>query len=142
MLKDEDDEVREYVAYVLIRLQSKEAIPGLIALLKDEDSDIRKHVAKALVKLQSKEAIPGLIALLKDEYPYVRESAVYALGELQAKEAIPELIALLKDENDAVIYTLEQYDLGILAEGLFLGISHNDEFVRKKSISVIGYYSQ
>ncbi|HSF49598.1 MAG TPA: HEAT repeat domain-containing protein [Nitrososphaeraceae archaeon] len=103
------------------------------------------NIIYALVQLQAKEAIPELIPLLKHEDSGIRRDVATALGQLQAKEAIPELIAMLRDEDSSicrdVAIILEQYDRNLLINGILLGLSHNDVFVRKKSISVIGYYS-
>jgi HEAT repeat protein len=74
----------------------------------------------------------------------MRQSAAYRLTELQAKEAVPELIALLKDDTyglrKSAAYALGQYESNILVSGLFLGLSYNDIFVKRKSLSVNGYY--
>ena len=160
-MKKRPREVRNEAAKALVELQAKEAIPELIKILKDEDKDrnfgVISEAISALGQLQAKEAIPELIKILKDEdkdrnFGVISE-AISALGQLQAKETIPELIAtipeliaLLKDDDTRVSLSaaenLGKYDLNIIANGLFLGLIHNDVFVRKKSISVIGYYSK
>ena len=74
----------------------------------------------------------------------MRQSAAHALGQLQAKEAVPELMALLRDETyglrKSAAYALGQYESNILVSDLFLGLSYNDTFVKRKSISVNIYY--
>jgi HEAT repeat protein len=61
------------------------------------------------------------------------------------KEAISGLVELLKDQNSdvrsAAANALESYDLAILSKGLLMALSYYDIFVKRKSISVIGYYS-
>jgi HEAT repeat protein len=147
MLKDEHSGVRIFAVSSLRRLQAKEAIPELIALLKDEDFDVRRAAVSTLGYLKAKEAIPELMFMLKDKNENfdVRRAAVSTLGYLKAKEAIPELIALLEDNDSrvrrAAASALGQYDLDMLVDGIFLGLLHDITFVRKKSISIIGYYS-
>jgi HEAT repeat protein len=52
-------------------------------------------------------------------------------------------LALLKDETyglrKSAAYALGQYESNILVSGLFLGLSYNDIFVKRKSISVNVY---
>ena len=148
MLKDKHSGVRIFAVSSLRRLQAKEAIPELIALLKDEDFDVRRAVVSTLGHLKAtKEALPELMSMLKDKNEDfdVRRAVVSTLGHLKAKEAIPELIALLEDNDwrvrSSATSVLGQYDLDMLVDGIFLGLLHDNTFVRKKSISVIGYYS-
>jgi hypothetical protein len=42
--------------------------------------------------------------------------------------------------RQSAAHVLGQYESNILVSGLFLGLSYNDIFVKRKSISVNGYY--
>jgi HEAT repeat protein len=75
-LKDEEDEVRWYSAWVLSRIGSdaKLAVPALIEALKDEQGEIRYLAAKTLESIDSEIEIPVsvLIEGLDDNEIYVR----------------------------------------------------------------------
>jgi len=145
LLKDENTDIRSAAAEALSGTQDKDAISGLVDLLKDENTDIRRTAAEALSGTQDKDAVSELVDLLKDEEAYVRHSAAFALIGTQDKDAVSELVDLLKDEDsdvrESAAAALEGYDLAILSKGLLMALSYDDIFVREKSISVIGYYS-
>ena len=88
--------------FLLLELNSKEAIPYFLNLLNSEDVDICWISAFALGKLNSKEAIPQLLNLITNMNSTVRMVSAVALGLLQAKEAIPQLLNLLNDEDAKV----------------------------------------
>ena len=45
------------------------------------------------------------------------------------------------DNHSAAAYAIQSYDLTILSNGLLMALSYDNIFVKRKSISVIGYYS-
>ncbi|MBD2068241.1 HEAT repeat domain-containing protein [Leptolyngbya sp. FACHB-671] len=100
--EDSDPEVRWSSAEVLGKLNSSEAIPGLLKLLEDSDPEVRWRSAEGLIKLNSSEAIPGLLKLLEDSDPGVRRSSAEVLGKLNSSEAIPGLLKLLEDSHPGV----------------------------------------
>ena len=99
--------------FLLLELNSKEAIPYFLNLLNSEDVDICWISAFALGKLNSKEAIPQLLNLITNMNSTVRMVSAVALGLLQAKEAIPQLLNLLKD-NESDITPPSAFALGEL----------------------------
>ena len=130
------------VINALGRLQAKEAISELIALLKDEDREIRLSAANSLGQLHAKEAVPELITLLRDKDYEVRQSAADVLGQLQAKESIPELIALLRDNE----YRVRQSAADVLGQlqakesipELIALLKDEDAWVRQSAADVLG----
>ena len=75
----------------------------------------------------------------------MHRAAAKALSGTQDREAISELIRLLKDHEPSIrraaASALQSYEPTILSNGLLRALSSDDIDVRKKSISVIGYYS-
>jgi hypothetical protein len=88
-LKDEEDEVRWYSAWVLSRMGSevKLAIPALIEALKDEQGEIRYLAAKTLDSIDSEVEIPVsvLIEALDDNERYVCRFATRTLERITKK---------------------------------------------------------
>lgn len=88
-LKDEEDEVRWYSAWVLSRIgsEAKIAVPALIEALKDEQGEIRYLAAKALNSIDSEVEIPVsvLIEASDDNEIYVRCFAARTLKRVTCK---------------------------------------------------------
>jgi HEAT repeat protein len=88
-LKDEEDEVRWYSAWVLSRIgsEAKLAVPALIEALKDEQGEIRYLAAKTLESIDSEIEIPVsvLIEGLDDNEIYVRCFAARTLKRVTGK---------------------------------------------------------
>ena len=144
LLEGTDNKVRSASAVALGLLKSKKAIHQLLKLLKEGDNFVRTSCIFALSALNAKEAIPELLNLLKDTDSKVRSASANSLGLLQSKEAIPELLNLLKDKDSDVrkasADALERYNNILIVEGLFLSLTKG-HFIRKKSISCLGYYA-
>jgi HEAT repeat protein len=98
--KEQDPQVRRYLAVVLGHLGKSEALPALIEALDDPDVETRLNATWALGRIHDTTAVPILTKKLEDEFEGQRKLAAFALGELGDKQAAD---ALLKATGDAVV---------------------------------------
>src|SRR5689334_13756632 len=82
LLKSEDEQVRQFVAYLLGRAGDACAIEPLIDALQDEHVGVRGAAANALGALGDPGAVPYLLPLLKHTNPQLVIWAAYALTRL------------------------------------------------------------
>ena len=106
-LQGHDLGLRVYAAWWLgrFRVDTPEAIDGLVAALKDEEDrtgaggyPLRRNAARALGKLGHQRVVPALLIALKCPDFYVREAAAQALESLGDSSCIPWLIDLLNNK--------------------------------------------
>lgn len=104
ILKDRNLEVRETVAQILSRMESKAivAIPLLVKELNNSNWWVRESVIQTLDALAAyiTNPIPELLQLLKDGNWSVRKACIYALEKIESQRPalIPELNQCLNDE--------------------------------------------
>ncbi|HEY2837836.1 MAG TPA: sister chromatid cohesion protein PDS5 [Pirellulales bacterium] len=154
---DIDWEVRAMVAEALghIRPNAEEVetvVPAICELLRDKDSRVRFHAAVALSWLAmenyvaAEAAVPDLASALRDEDGYVRQYAAQTLATIgeAAKPAVPALFAVQETEGlYAQIYAASALwkasgDTEIPIARLRKLSVHNDEYVRREAIKVLG----
>lgn len=82
LLKSDDEQVRQFVAYLLGRAGDARAIEPLIDALQDEHVGVRGAAANALGALGDSGAVPYLLPLLKHANPQLVIWAAYALTRL------------------------------------------------------------
>lgn len=129
LLKSEDEQLRQFVAYLLGQAGDPRAIEPLIDTLQDEHIGVRGAAANALGMLGDSLVIPYLKPLLKQSNPQltvwvafaltrlgedhfsmiteglsntdvdVRRSAILALRQLGDPRAIAPLLAMCDDES-------------------------------------------
>lgn len=129
LLKSEDEQLRQFVAYLLGQAGDPRAIEPLIDALQDEHIGVRGAAANALGALGDSLVIPYLKPLLKQDNPQlsiwvafaltrlgedhfeaiaealtnndvdVRRSAILALRQLGDVRAIEPLLALQNDDS-------------------------------------------
>jgi HEAT repeat protein len=103
---DTDLPLQRTVMSALSRLDSREAIPGMLKVLSSQSSwgpeDSRDAVVAAFDEMKAIEATPELIKLLTHEQPVVRADSARVLARLRVREAIPKITSLLKDKDDDV----------------------------------------
>jgi HEAT repeat protein len=129
LLKSEDVQIRQFVAYLLGQSGDGRAIEPLIDALQDEHVGVRGAAANALGALGDQSAVPYLKPLLKhhnpqlvvwaafaltrlglDHFSYleeaiqspevdVRRSAILAMQQLRDQRAIPSLLLLVNDQE-------------------------------------------
>lgn len=96
--RDDDPQVRRYLASVLGKLQHRAAVPQLIEGLSDEDVQTRIYTMLALGQIGDRRAVPAVSAYSQDEDPGLRKTAVYVLGEIGDPSVRPTLIRALGDD--------------------------------------------
>jgi HEAT repeat protein len=129
LLRSEDVQIRQFMAYLLGQAGDSRAIEPLIETLQDENVGVRGAAANALGAIGSDHAIPYLIPLLKHDNPQLvvwaafaltrlgkdhfdrlvdalqspevdtRRSAILAMRQLGDKRAIEPLLALQDDDR-------------------------------------------
>ncbi|MFN5854529.1 MAG: HEAT repeat domain-containing protein [Pseudanabaenaceae cyanobacterium] len=104
-LHSEDTGLRFYAAWWLgrFRINTPEAVDGLIAALEDEDDrteaggyPLRRNASRALGKLGDRRAVPPLIECLHCSDYYVREAAAQSLEMLGDLSCVPTLLERLQ----------------------------------------------
>jgi len=96
--KNDDPQVRRYLASVLGKLQHKPSVPLLIEGLNDEDLQSRIYTMMALGQIGDRRAVAPLISYATHEDPGLRKTAVFVLGELGDPAARPALVRAVADE--------------------------------------------
>jgi len=97
LLKDENEEVRNFVCVMLGDIGNREAVGHLVMILKDNDVNVSHSAAEALGKIGDRAALFPLIELLKGDF-WVQYSAIAAIGEMRDYRAVPHLLDLLDNE--------------------------------------------
>ncbi|WP_459815246.1 HEAT repeat domain-containing protein [Geotalea toluenoxydans] len=97
LLRDADEEVRNFSAVMLGDIASREALYPLIEALRDPDINVSHAAAEALGKIGDDAALLPLIQLLEGDF-WLQYPAVVAMGEMADSRAVPHLIPLLDHE--------------------------------------------
>ncbi|HZV81984.1 MAG TPA: HEAT repeat domain-containing protein [Geobacteraceae bacterium] len=109
LLKDANEEVRNFACVMLGDIGNREAVSPLIRALSDKDVNVSHSAAEALGKIGDRSALFPLIELLKGDF-WVQYSAITAIGAMRDYRAVPHLLQMLDNEMlaGAVIDTLGQ----------------------------------
>lgn len=109
LLKDANEEVRNFACVMLGDIGNREAVAPLIRALSDKDANVSHSAAEALGKIGDRSALFPLIELLKGDF-WVQYSAITAIGAMRDYRAVPHLLQLLDNEMlaGAVIDALGQ----------------------------------
>lgn len=86
----------------LCKLEEKNAINQILAMLEHSSPYVRGSVLRFVAQLYPDKALPLLLSTLKDPHFIVRENAVDELGELGLPSVIPYLQPLLSDPHPDV----------------------------------------
>jgi HEAT repeat protein len=97
LLRDGNEEVRNFSAVMLGDIGSREAVVPLIQTLGDPDTNVSHSVAEALGKIGDRAALMPLIELLKGEF-WLQYAAITAIGAMRDYRAVPHLLQLLDNE--------------------------------------------
>ena len=145
-VNDEDERVREWVAFSLGKLEDGIATGKLIILMEDDPSDkVRSNAAWALGSTGSIDRVEPLIKALKDDpAPSVRANAAYSLGTTGDVWAVEPLIKALKTDKDPQVRTNAAYSLGILknsraVEVLIGALEDKSPEVREQTVQALGW---
>ena len=95
--REEDPQIRRYLAQALGILGDRRAIPALVEALADPDADTRLWATTALSAVGEPRDWETLRPVLADSDPAVRKQAAHSLGALGAREARDDLVPLLQD---------------------------------------------
>ena len=102
-LDDSDDKVRVQATISLGWMQSREAVPALIAKARqNDDLPLKRRAIQALGQIGDDRAISVVLAELDSIDRYTVDNAILALGWLKVKEAVPRLIDIAADESKPV----------------------------------------
>jgi HEAT repeat protein len=115
--RNDDRDVKRYLALVLGRLGDRSAIPSLEKSARDGDALVRLYSVWALGMLGDREAVPMIVADSEADDPGARKMAAYVLGKLGDARAIPRLTAMTGDHAadvrwNAAIALAELHDFG------------------------------
>jgi HEAT repeat protein len=97
LLRDKNEEVRNFSTVMLGDIGSREAVGPLIKALQDPDANVRHGAAEALGKIGDRAALVPLLDLLKDDF-WQQYPAIVAMGEMRDDRAVPNLLQLLNEE--------------------------------------------
>ncbi|HEY4642143.1 MAG TPA: HEAT repeat domain-containing protein [Thermoanaerobaculia bacterium] len=96
--KNDDPQIRRYLALVLGKLGDRRATPTLLEGLRDNDAESRLYAIVALGQLHDPAAVPSLIAATRDDDKDVRKTAAFSLGEIGDPRAADALAPMLEDQ--------------------------------------------
>lgn len=121
------------------------ATRGLITALTNAAPNVRKAAAIALGSIGSKEAVTALFeAFRKEQDFHAAEAYIRALGQTGSPEVVEPLLACFS----SVFYVHEAAEAfaNVSAQNLALMlpklIAHQNTVVRRKSVEIIGYYTE
>jgi HEAT repeat protein len=125
------------------RLQSKQAVEPLLAILQnDSDQFSRSIAADALAEIKDPRALQPLCTLLNNRNQVMRRGAAIALGFFGDPAAVGPLIAALKDRDDGVRWNAAD-SLGKLGsveavDPLIAVMKDSEEGVRVAAVDSLG----
>ena len=97
LLKDDNEEVRNFAAVMLGDIGSNRAVGALINALGDPDMNVSHSAAEALGKIGDRAALLPLLELLKGDF-WQQYAAITAISAMRDSRAVPQLINLLDNE--------------------------------------------
>lgn len=115
LLHHHDARVRRDAAYVLGKIQARQATSQLIEALEDLDSEVREMASRALGAIGDPSAIMPLTRALKDSAAAVRKAAALVLGSFRDPRTVGPLCLALWD-LDATVRWFAAYSLGTIGD--------------------------
>jgi HEAT repeat protein len=99
--RNQSEDIRSSVSWILGRLERQEAVEDLLAASKGPSLPVRRESILSLGPLGNSNAVPGLIEIARTNgHVEERALAVHALGEIGGKEAHDELRRVLADMSE------------------------------------------
>jgi HEAT repeat protein/energy-coupling factor transporter ATP-binding protein EcfA2 len=141
--EDKGNQGAANAAIALGRIGDKRAVEPLLEVLQNSFNYLRAHVAEGLGLLGDKRATMPLIAVLQDEDDIVRMYVVEALGRIKDERAVEALLGALQfpgTGSEEAALALRFFDGPVFAEQLSKALSNQNQFVRRKAVSYVGYY--
>ena len=142
--EDKGNEGAANAALALGRIGDKRAVDPLLNTLRDSSNFLRARVAEGLGLIGDKRATIPLVTVLKDKDDIVRMYTVEALGRIKDERSVEALLAALQYEGTAseeAALAFRFFEGQVFAEELSKALSHQNQFVRRKAVSYVGYYS-
>ena len=140
-LADKNIEVRAAAAFALGGIPSEAAEEALLGCLSDNSYKVVGNAVYALNNFSSEKSVPYLIELLNGKIGHeIMESAVGALISNGRKEAIGPLLQLLSAGLLDTRYIRFEVDAALITSALPDLLEHENKYVRKKAVEIIGYY--
>lgn len=142
--EDKGNQGAANAAIALGRIGDKRAIEPLLNTLQDSFNYLRAHVAEGLGLIGDKRATLPLIEVLQHEDNIVQMYAVEALGRIKDERAVEALLRALQYRGTAseeAALAFRFFEGQVFAEELSKALSHQNQFVRRKAVSYVGYYS-
>ncbi|BAY85579.1 peptidase C14 caspase catalytic subunit p20 [Calothrix parasitica NIES-267] len=99
-LDNEDEELRQGVAFVLERIADESTLPILIEALQHNNPEIKACAARLLGIIGNPKVSYTLFPLLQDKNPSARVNAARALAKLGDESVIPLLTKMLAEEKN------------------------------------------
>lgn len=144
-LNDDVDAVRKAAEFAL-----KEISIEKVTTEKTESAERKSHI-KRQVRIDKQETIEQKIARLLEELDsgnhWLRPGVVSELGRVGDARVVPILLIALKDRDRlpyvrlAAVRGLGGLTPEVLSTGLKRALSHWNDWVKKKAVSVLGYYT-
>ena len=97
LLRDDNEEIRNFSTIMLGEIGSREAIVPLIQTLRDTDVNVRHGAAEALGKIGDRAALVPLLELLKEDF-WQQYPAIAAIAATKDNRAVPHLLKLLGND--------------------------------------------
>jgi len=106
LLRSEDDQIRQFTAYLLGQAGDARAVEPLIEALDDKNVGVRGAAANALGQIGDTQAVPYLLPLLKDDNPQLVVWVAFALTRMG------------RDQFAALEWALKSEDVNVRRSGI------------------------
>lgn len=144
VLEDKGGEGAASAAVALGRIGDKRTVEPLLQALRESSSYVQSWAAVGLGSIGDNRATLPLVTTLLEGGDIVQMHAARALGEIRDERAVEALLAALQYERSAseeAALALRFFEGNMFAEELAKALSHQNQFVRRKAVSYVGYYS-
>ena len=132
-------EARTAAVFALYRMQSPDAMKGVLFALGDKSPVVRTAAARATGLAKEKAAVDKLAQLLGEDRGHVKRQAATALGQIGDSRAITALLEASADPDDRFVEHAITYSLITLGETapLVRALEHPVENVRTTALTAL-----
>ena len=132
----ENEQARAAAVFALYRIQTPQAMNGVLAALDDQSYIVRAAAARVSGLAKEKKATAKLLELLKEDRGIVRRQAATALGQTGDPSAITPLLEAAATADDRIVEHAIIYSLITLGETapLVQALKHPSENVRNAAL--------
>lgn len=138
LLRDDNEEVRNFCTVMLGEIGSREAVTPLIHALRDTDVNVRHGTAEALGKIGDRTALLPLLDLLEEDF-WLQFPAIAAIAAMKDNRAVPHLLKLLGHPMLEGVVIDALGEIGDPRALSYLGdiLENSDETITGKTIQAI-----